>query len=252
MGYKRGQKRQRQREFREREREREEPQLAQRPKSKLAEQEVELPIFRPKEVKPHTRNHAAYLQSIDTNLITICAGPAGTGKTWMACARAARVFKSGDVERIILCRPAVECGEKLGFLPGELDNKLGPYVLPMFDALGDFLPAKEIAELAENKVIELCPLAYMRGRTIRNGFIILDEAQNASYEQLKMFVTRYGENTRMVVCGDTSQSDLPKAQRNDFEKVIANLEDIKGIGIVHLDERDIMRHPLVEEICKRL
>lgn len=211
-------------------------------------------IFVRKKIRPATRNHLDYYRSIRRNRITLCSGPAGTGKTYMACGLAADMLLKKQIQRIVLTRPAVECGEKLGALPGELEDKLGPYLMPLYDALGDFLSLKELRQYQEDGIIEICPLAYMRGRTLREAFVILDEAENCQYSQLKMFLTRYGEGAKFVVNGDITQSDLPDRMRvkNPFERVIENLDEVEDIGIVRMTENDTMRPAIVKEIVKRL
>ena len=212
------------------------------------------PLFARQKIIPATPNQLSYFKSIRRNRITLCVGPAGTGKSWLACGLAASMLIKKKVSKIILTRPAVECGEKLGALPGLLDEKMAPYLIPLLDALGDFLSAKEIKGYKESGQIEICALAYMRGRTLKDAFVILDEAENCKYTQLKMFLTRYGHNSKMVVNGDISQSDLDSRdfKKNPFERVVENLYDVDGIGIVHMDEGDIMRPAIVKEIVKRL
>jgi phosphate starvation-inducible PhoH-like protein len=212
------------------------------------------PLFVRKKLRPATKNHLDYFRSIRKNHITLCYGPAGCGKTYQACGMAAGMLLKKQISRIVLTRPAVECGEKLGALPGELEDKLGPYLMPLYDALGDFLSLKELRQYQEDGIIEICPLAYMRGRTLRDAFVILDEAENCQYSQLKMFLTRYGHGAKMVVNGDVTQSDLPDRTRtkNPFERVVENLQNVDDIGIVRMTEADIMRPEIVKEIVKRL
>ena len=210
-------------------------------------------VFLRKKLCAATPNHLNYLTSIWQNEITLCYGPAGSGKSYLASGYAAKLLLKGKIKKIVLSRPVVQCGENLGFLPGNGDEKLGPYLLPLFDSLADFLSPIEIEGARETGVIEICPLAYMRGRTLRDAFVILDEAENCSYAQLKMFLTRYGPGTKMVINGDVTQSDLPvQRTKNAFERVIENLQDVDGIGIVQMDESDIMRPEIVKEIVKRL
>lgn len=203
-----------------------------------------------KPIKPKTLGQKNYIKAIEENTITIGVGPAGTGKTYLAVACAVRAFKKKEISRIILTRPAVEAGEKLGFLPGDLQQKIDPYLRPLYDALFDMFGAETFARLHEKGVIEVAPLAYMRGRTLDDSFIILDEAQNTTKEQMKMFLTRLGFNSKMIVTGDNTQVDLPDGKPsglNDAVKVLKNLEDIK---IVRLSEKDVVRHKLVQSIVK--
>ena len=203
-----------------------------------------------KPIKPKTLGQKNYIMAIEENTITIGVGPAGTGKTYLAVACAVRAFKKKEISRIILTRPAVEAGEKLGFLPGDLQQKIDPYLRPLYDALFDMFGAETFARLHEKGVIEVAPLAYKRGRTLDDSFIILDEAQNTTKEQMKMFLTRLGFNSKMIVTGDNTQVDLPDGKPsglNDAVKVLKNLEDIK---IVRLSEKDVVRHKLVQSIVK--
>jgi len=182
--------------------------------------------------------------------LVFCIGPAGTGKTYLAVAMAVKALKNKEVQRIILTRPAVEAGEKLGFLPGDLQNKVDPYLRPLYDALYDFLGADTFARHIESGVIEVAPLAYMRGRTLSDSFIILDEAQNCTREQMKMFLTRFGEGSNVVVTGDITQIDLPKKSSSGLVHVAKVLKNVEDIGIVHFDHRDVVRHRLVQRIIK--
>ena len=182
--------------------------------------------------------------------ITFGIGPAGTGKTYLAVAIAVNAYKEKRVERIILTRPAVEAGEKLGFLPGDLQEKVNPYLRPLYDALQEMLGAESFAKMMERGTIEIAPLAYMRGRTLSNAYVILDEAQNTSKEQIKMFLTRLGENSKMVITGDLTQIDLPKGQVSGLKHAVRILRDIPDIGIIRLSEKDVVRHPLVQQIVK--
>ncbi|MBP3414230.1 MAG: PhoH family protein [Clostridia bacterium] len=203
---------------------------------------------RGKPVKPKTIGQSNYCEAIERNTITIGVGPAGTGKTYLAVAMAVAAFRAGDINRIILTRPAVEAGEKLGFLPGDLQQKVDPYLRPLYDALFDMLGAESFQRYQERGAIEVAPLAYMRGRTLDDSFIILDEAQNTSREQMKMFLTRLGFNSKMVVNGDITQIDLPDGKRSGLIEVSKILGSIDGIGIVHFDQRDVVRHKLVQDI----
>ncbi len=177
-------------------------------------------------------------------------GPAGSGKTYTAIAMAVRALKNKEVRKVILTRPAVEAGEKLGFLPGDMKDKLDPYLQPLYDALGDMLPRNKLNEFMEQGIIQIAPLAYMRGRTLDNAVVILDEAQNTTKEQLKMFLTRMGRSAKFLITGDMSQVDLPSTQRSGLEYATAVLQNIKGISIINFQARDILRHPLVGKIVK--
>lgn len=201
-------------------------------------------------VRPKTLGQKEYLKAIQTHPITFGVGPAGTGKTYLAVAMAAKAFKSKDVERIILTRPAVEAGEKLGFLPGDLQNKVDPYLRPLYDGLYDMLGPETFQRLLEKQTIEVAPLAYMRGRTLDNAFIILDEAQNTSPEQMKMFLTRMGSGSKVVVTGDVTQIDLPDKSRSGLVDALAVLKNIDGIAQIRFSEKDVVRHRLVQEIVK--
>ena len=203
-----------------------------------------------KPVKAKTLGQKKYLEAIRTNTITIGVGPAGTGKTYLAVAMAVRAFRAHEVNRIILTRPAVEAGEKLGFLPGDLQNKVDPYLRPLYDALFDMLGSENFAKYVERQNIEVAPLAYMRGRTLDDSFIILDEAQNTTKQQMKMFLTRLGFNSKMVVTGDVTQIDLPDSRRSGLLEVMKVLRHINGISLIHFNEKDVVRHHLVQEIIK--
>ena len=201
-------------------------------------------------VRPKTLGQKEYLKAIQTHPITFGVGPAGTGKTYLAVAMAVKAFKSKDAERIILTRPAVEAGEKLGFLPGDLQNKVDPYLRPLYDGLYDMLGPETFQRLLEKQTIEVAPLAYMRGRTLDNAFIILDEAQNTSPEQMKMFLTRMGSGSKVVVTGDVTQIDLPDKSRSGLVDALAVLKNIDGIAQIRFSEKDVVRHRLVQEIVK--
>ena len=201
-------------------------------------------------VRPKTLGQKEYLKAIQTHPITFGVGPAGTGKTYLAVAMAVKAFKSKDVERIILTRPAVEAGEKLGFLPGDLQSKVDPYLRPLYDGLYDMLGPETFQRLLEKQAIEVAPLAYMRGRTLDNAFIILDEAQNTSPEQMKMFLTRMGSGSKVVVTGDVTQIDLPDKSRSGLVDALAVLKNIDGIAQIRFSEKDVVRHRLVQEIVK--
>ena len=201
-------------------------------------------------VKPKTIGQKEYVNAIMKQTVTIGVGPAGTGKTYLAVAMAVKAFKSKDVSRIILTRPAVEAGEKLGFLPGDLQNKVDPYLRPLYDGLFDLLGAETFQKLVEKQAIEVAPLAYMRGRTLDDAFIILDEAQNTTPEQMKMFLTRMGVGSKVVVTGDVTQVDLPEKTRSGLVDALHILKGIDGIAQVYLTEKDVVRHRLVQQIVK--
>ena len=199
-------------------------------------------------VKARTANQKRMVTAIDTNDIVFAIGPAGTGKTYTAVALAVRALKNKEIKRIILTRPAVEAGENLGFLPGDLKEKIDPYLRPLYDALDDMIPAEKLKVYLENRTIEIAPLAFMRGRTLDNCFVILDEAQNATDMQLKMFLTRMGPSAKFIVTGDVTQIDLPKKQQSGLHTALRILTDIKGIDIVYLSGEDVVRHKLVRKI----
>ena len=203
---------------------------------------------RGKEIRPKTAGQRAFVASIAKNTLTFGIGPAGTGKTFLAIVMAVRALKEREVSRIVLSRPAVEAGEKLGFLPGDLKEKVDPYLRPLYDALGESLDDATVGKFLERGVIEVAPLAYMRGRTLSDAYVILDEAQNASREQLKMFLTRLGSGSKMIVSGDITQVDLPRGARSglaDVERLFTGIDDV---GIVRLTESDIVRHPLIAKL----
>ena len=199
-------------------------------------------------VKPKTLGQKKYTQAIDNNTITFGVGPAGTGKTYLAVAMAVTAFRAKEVNRIILTRPAVEAGEKLGFLPGDLQSKVDPYLRPLYDALFDMLGAENFQRYQERGAIEVAPLAYMRGRTLDDSFIILDEAQNTTPEQMKMFLTRLGFRSKMVVTGDITQIDLPDGKQSGLKKVLNILKNVNDIEIVKFNHKDVVRHRLVQDI----
>lgn len=201
-------------------------------------------------IKARTPNQKLMVETIDENDMLFALGPAGSGKTYTAVALAVRALKSKKVKRIILTRPAVEAGENLGFLPGDLKDKLDPYLQPLYDALRDMILQQKLESYIEDKTIEIAPLAFMRGRTLDNCFVILDEAQNATYSQMKMFLTRMGKNSKFIITGDPTQTDLPKQQVSGLINAVEFLRDIKGISFVHLKEFDIIRHPLVTKIVE--
>ncbi len=201
-----------------------------------------------KPIKPKTLGQKTYVQAITKNTITLGIGPAGTGKTYLAVAMAVKAFRAKEVSRIILTRPAVEAGERLGFLPGDLQSKVDPYLRPLYDALFDMLGAETYQRYMERGDIEIAPLAYMRGRTLDDSFIILDEAQNTTPEQMKMFLTRLGFNSRMVVTGDVTQIDLPDGKMSGLKQVMRVLKDVEDVAICHFSEKDVVRHQLVQRI----
>ena len=203
-----------------------------------------------KPVKSKTMGQKTYVDAIKNNTITFGIGPAGTGKTYLAVAMAVKAFKNKEVTRIILTRPAVEAGEKLGFLPGDLQNKVDPYLRPLYDALYEMFGMENFARLSEKGAIEVAPLAYMRGRTLDDSFIILDEAQNTTPEQMKMFLTRIGFNSRAIVTGDITQIDLPDGKKSGLRDVINVLKNIEDIAFCYFSERDVVRHRLVQKIIK--
>jgi phosphate starvation-inducible PhoH-like protein len=199
-------------------------------------------------IKAKTINQRKLVQAVNENDMVFAVGPAGTGKTYTAVALAVRALKAKEVKRIILTRPAVEAGENLGFLPGDLKEKLDPYLMPLYDALRDMIPPEKLADMIEFGIIEIAPLAFMRGRTLDKAFVILDEAQNATMMQMKMFLTRMGQTANFVITGDMSQVDLPKKQRSGLAYALDALNGIDGIGIVRLNQNDVIRHPLVKRI----
>lgn len=205
---------------------------------------------RKKLVEPRTDAQKAYVLSLFNHELAFGIGPAGTGKTYLAVAVGVSMFIEGHVDRIILSRPAVEAGEKLGYLPGDMKDKVDPYMQPLYDALNDFLPGKQVAKLIEEKRIEIAPLAFMRGRTLANAFVVLDEAQNATSMQMKMFLTRLGEGSRMVITGDRSQVDLPRGVTSGLHDAERLLKDIPNIAFNYFTAKDVVRHPLVAKIIE--
>lgn len=201
-----------------------------------------------KPIKPKTLGQKSYVKAIEKNTVTLGVGPAGTGKTYLAVAMAVRAYKAKEIDRIILTRPAVEAGEKLGFLPGDLQSKVDPYLRPLYDALFDMLGAETTHRYLERGDIEIAPLAYMRGRTLDDSFIILDEAQNTTPEQMKMFLTRLGFNSKMVVTGDVTQIDLPDGKTSGLKQVMRILQDVEDIAICKFNQADVVRHQLVQRI----
>lgn len=199
-------------------------------------------------ITPRTFNQRKLVESILTNDMVFAVGPAGTGKTYTAVAMAVRALKNKEIRRIILTRPAVEAGENLGFLPGDLKDKLDPYLMPLYDALRDMIPAEKLSDFIENGIIEIAPLAFMRGRTLDKAFVILDEAQNATESQIKMFLTRMGRTAKFVITGDMTQVDLPNRQKSGLAYAIRVLRDIEGIDVIELNQNDVIRHRLVRQI----
>ena len=210
----------------------------------------DLPAIRTRRgaVGPRSPGQAAYIEMLSSHEMTFALGPAGTGKTYLAVAQAVAMLLAGRVERIVLSRPAVEAGERLGFLPGDLKEKVDPYLRPLYDALGDMMPGDQMTRRMGNGEIEVAPLAFMRGRTLAHAFVILDEAQNTTAAQMKMFLTRMGDGTRMVINGDLSQVDLPTGVRSGLAEAIETLEGVPGIGVARFGVGDVVRHPLVARI----
>lgn len=223
--------------------------LAQEVEERLTdEEEVLIYGTRGSAIKPKTLNQQKLVYAVRENDLVFALGPAGTGKTYISVALAVKALKNKEVKKIIITRPAVEAGETLGFLPGDLKEKLDPYLRPIYDALYDMVPSEKLKYYMENNVIEIAPLAYMRGRTLNNAFILLDEAQNTTPMQIKMFLTRMGPNSKVIVTGDSSQIDLPKKQKSGLIESIRILKDIEGIGFIKLSGKDVVRHKLVKEI----
>lgn len=201
-----------------------------------------------KPITPRSENQRLLVEAYQQNDMIFAVGPAGSGKTYMSIALAVRALKNKEIRKIILSRPAVEAGEKLGFLPGDMKEKIDPYLQPLYDALQDMIPAQKLTEYMEQNVIQIAPLAFMRGRTLNDAVVILDEAQNTTTQQIKMFLTRMGQNTKMVITGDLTQIDLPRAVRSGLKEALVVLKDVPGISFVHMSEKDIVRHKLVTRI----
>jgi phosphate starvation-inducible PhoH-like protein len=201
-------------------------------------------------VRPRTDGQGRYVRAMQDNDLTFCIGPAGTGKTFLAVGMAVTLLRQGQVKRIVLVRPAVEAGERLGFLPGDIVAKVNPYLRPLFDALNDMLTPEQVNRYMENDIIEIVPLAYMRGRTLNQAVIILDEGQNTTVPQMKMFLTRMGNGSKIMVTGDITQVDLPRQMRSGLIDAVHRLRDIEHIAIIYLNESDIVRHPLVQKIVR--
>lgn len=211
---------------------------------------IKVPSVKKKYVFPKTEGQCKYIEAMRNYDITFSVGPAGTGKTYLAMAMAVNHLMESKVRRIILTRPALEAGESLGFLPGDMYEKLGPYLRPLYDALYDMMEAETIEEYLETGIVEIVPLAYMRGRTLNNAFIILDEAQNCTSEQLRMFLTRLGFDSKTVITGDITQSDLPGGKPHGLTQALKILKHIKGIKFIYLTKQDVVRHPLIQEIIQ--
>jgi phosphate starvation-inducible PhoH-like protein len=201
-------------------------------------------------VRPRTDGQARYVRAMRDSDLTICVGPAGTGKTWLAVGMAVSLLRQGNVKKIVLVRPAVEAGERLGFLPGDIAAKVNPYLRPLFDALNDMMEPEQVKRYMENDIIEIVPLAFMRGRTLNQAVIILDEGQNTTIPQMKMFLTRMGSGSKIIVTGDVTQVDLPKQTRSGLTDAVHRLRDLERIAIIYLDEHDIVRNPLVQQILR--
>ena len=201
-------------------------------------------------VRPRTDGQARYVRAMREHDLTICVGPAGSGKTWLAVGMAVSMLRQTIVKKLVLVRPAVEAGERLGYLPGDLVAKINPYLRPLFDALNDMMEPEQVKRYMENDIIEIVPLAYMRGRTLNQAAIILDEGQNATVSQMKMFLTRMGTGSKIIVTGDVTQVDLPRQTRSGLIDAVQRLRDVERIAVVHLDEADIVRNPLVQTILR--
>ena len=216
----------------------------------LSRKEI-IKTFNGKPIYPKTINQKKYLEAIENNTIILGIGPAGTGKTYLAVLSALKKLKENQIKRIVLTRPAVEAGEKLGFLPGDLKEKIDPYLRPLYDAMYEVLGVKQSTDFIEKGIIEIAPLAYMRGRTLENAYVILDEAQNTTINQMKLFLTRLGFGSKMIVTGDVTQSDLPSQIQSGLVKASQILKNVDDIKILYFDELDVVRHPLVQTIIKR-
>ena len=219
-------------------------------KKALYDEKAGIKTYKNKLISPRSPNQAKYIEAIRNNDMVFGIGPAGTGKTFLAVAAAVHMYQEGLIERMVFCRPAVEAGEQLGFLPGDMLEKIDPYLRPIYDALNEMMPADEVPKKIESGEIEIAPLAFMRGRTLKNAFVVLDEAQNTTTMQMKMFLTRMGEGTRMVVTGDPSQIDLPPGTQSGLKEAMSILRDVDEVPFVHFDAGDVVRHKLVTKIIE--
>ncbi len=219
-------------------------------KKALYDEKAGIKTSRNKLISPRSPNQSKYIDAIRKNDMVFGIGPAGTGKTFLAVATAVQMYQEGLIERMVFCRPAVEAGEKLGFLPGDMLEKINPYLRPIYDALHDMMPGEEIPKKIEKGDIEIAPLAFMRGRTLRNAFVVLDEAQNTTSMQMKMFLTRMGEGTRMVITGDPSQIDLPPGTQSGLKEAMSILSHVPEVPFIHFDAKDVVRHKLVTKIIE--
>ena len=214
----------------------------------LYDEKSGIKTYKNKLISPRSPHQSKYIEAIRGNDMVFGVGPAGTGKTFLAVAAAVHMFQEGQIERMVFCRPAVEAGEQLGFLPGDMLEKIDPYLRPIYDALNEMMPADEVPKKIESGEIEIAPLAFMRGRTLKNAFVVLDEAQNTTSMQMKMFLTRMGEGTRMVITGDPSQIDLPHGAQSGLKEAMSILRDVDDIPFIHFDAKDVVRHKLVTKI----
>ncbi len=219
-------------------------------KEALYEEKSGIKTYKNKLISPRSPNQSKYIEAIKTNDMVFGIGPAGTGKTYLAVAAAVQMYQEGKIERMVFCRPAVEAGEQLGFLPGDMLEKIDPYLRPIYDALHDMMPSDDIPKKIERGEIEIAPLAFMRGRTLKNAFVVLDEAQNTTSMQMKMFLTRMGENTRMVITGDPSQIDLPPGTQSGLKEAMSILRDVEDVPFIHFNSKDVVRHKLVTKIIE--
>ncbi len=219
-------------------------------KKALYDEKSGIKTYKNKLISPRSPNQALYIETIRKNDMVFGVGPAGTGKTFLAVASAVHMFQEGLIERMVFCRPAVEAGENLGFLPGDMLEKIDPYLRPIFDALNEMMPADEVVKKIESGEIEVAPLAFMRGRTLKNAFVVLDEAQNTTAMQMKMFLTRMGQGTRMVITGDPSQIDLPPGTQSGLKEAMSILSHVDEVPFIHFDAKDVVRHKLVTKIIE--